>query len=43
MVHMCEESRLLNSVFVINYNYMWTNGFLEKIRMQVGPLKVELH
>jgi hypothetical protein len=38
----CEASRTLSSVLVINDNYMWTNGFLEKIRMQVGPLKIDL-
>jgi hypothetical protein len=26
----CEASRPLSNVFVINDNYMWTNGFLEK-------------
>jgi chemotaxis regulatin CheY-phosphate phosphatase CheZ len=38
-----KESRPLTVVLVINDNYMWTNEFLEKIRMRVGPLTDELH
>jgi hypothetical protein len=40
---LAKASRPLSSFFVINDNYLWTNEFLEKTRMQVGPPKVELH
>jgi hypothetical protein len=42
MKPLCEASRTISSVLVINDEYMWTNGFLEKIRMQLVPVEVEL-
>jgi hypothetical protein len=39
----CEASRPLSRALVINQKHVWTNDFLEKIRMQVGPLTCELY
>jgi chemotaxis regulatin CheY-phosphate phosphatase CheZ len=42
-MQLCEASRPLSKVLIINDHYMWTNDFLKKIRVQVGPLTRELH